>query len=176
MSAVAAGIISIIGSLLGGAMKGEEKKNKKSEQKGMINKWKADVKPRLPYYESPYLPTTDKLMMQAVLGNLGKRLGPDELSKWGIDLTQLQKNVNTSSGTDYGMSTILSPSQIQNFSQVPQRGGSITSSAIGSQGGPQGFERQRMMGMGGRGRGPMGPGQRPLNPGDPNFKLTDTAI
>lgn len=94
MSAVAAGIISIIGSLLGGAMKGEEKKNKKSEQKGMINKWKADVKPRLPYYESPYLPTTDKLMMQAVLGNLGKRLGPDELSKWGIDLASLQEGVN----------------------------------------------------------------------------------
>ena len=93
MSILASGIIGLIGSLLGAGASGKGKQTAKEERRDVVNDWQKKVQPKQPYYESPYLPTTDKLMMQAVLGNLGKRLGPDELSKWGIDLASLQEGV-----------------------------------------------------------------------------------
>ena len=93
MSILASGIIGLIGSLLGAGASGKDKQTAKEERRDVVNDWQKKVQPKQPYYESPYLPTTDKLMMQAVLGNLGKRLGPDELSKWGIDLASLQEGV-----------------------------------------------------------------------------------
>jgi hypothetical protein len=45
------------------------------------------LKPKTPYYQSPYLPALGDTTMRAVMGNLLQRMGPELLAKWGINPT-----------------------------------------------------------------------------------------
>lgn len=45
----------------------------------------AALKPQTPYYQSGNLPQLGTASMQAVMGNLAQRLGPEVLAKWGIN-------------------------------------------------------------------------------------------
>lgn len=59
----------------------------------MQNKAVTSLKPQKEYYESGAVPYLSNLMQKLALGNVGSRLSPDMLKKWGIDLGDISKTV-----------------------------------------------------------------------------------
>jgi len=79
----------LLGGLFGGASKAQEAKlqlrNAEALKQWEINKAASTLKPTTSYYQSPYLPALGETTMRAIMGNLAQRMGPDLLSKWGIN-------------------------------------------------------------------------------------------
>lgn len=94
----------------------------------MQNKAVTSLKPQKEYYESGAVPYLSNLMQKLALGNVGSRLSPDMLKKWGIDLGDISKTV----GLDQPYSQT---SDAQRYygqpQQQPQMGGSGQSSMGG---------------------------------------------
>jgi len=78
----------LIASLFAPSVKKQLKWQRESEQKQAA--WKAGqvasaLKPATPYYQSGNLPQLGSAAMQAVMGNLAQRMGPELMAKWGIN-------------------------------------------------------------------------------------------
>lgn len=87
-----AALITTGGGLLEALFSPSEKKKLKWQTDAMkgMEGWRAGqiesrLKPKTPYYQSGNLPQLGATSMQAVMGNLMQRLGPETLAKWGIN-------------------------------------------------------------------------------------------
>jgi len=79
-----ASIITAITALLsggmGGAAMGQERKYRAEQAE--------KIKPKVPFYQTPYLAGYDKVLMQAILGNLGTQMG-DKSEGYGLDFSKI---------------------------------------------------------------------------------------
>lgn len=85
---LSASIITAITSLLSGGMGGlamgqERKYRAKQAEK---------IKPEMPFYMTPYLAGYDKVLMQAILGNLGEQLG-EKSGGYGLDFSKILESM-----------------------------------------------------------------------------------
>lgn len=92
LSGLISGGTSLLQGLLGGLGKKSEAKQQFQNWEKMRGRQISDIekylKPQQDYYRTPYLPGIDRVMTQAILGNMGSRFG-NTLGKWGIDLTDI---------------------------------------------------------------------------------------
>lgn len=85
-------LITTGSGLLGALMTPSPKKKMQWERENAqkMATWQAGqvtstLKPKTPYYQSGNLPQLGAASMQAVMGNLMQRFGPEMLAKWGIN-------------------------------------------------------------------------------------------
>ena len=83
---VLAGLItggtSLAGGFLGGLSKAQERRYREKQ----IAKMLALLKPQGQFYQTPHLAGYDKVLAQALMGNLQERFGEGRMGKWGIDI------------------------------------------------------------------------------------------
>jgi hypothetical protein len=89
---VASALIKTGGDLLSGLFAPSPKKKMQWERENAqkMATWRAGqvtsaLKPQTPYYTSGNLPQLGTASMQAVMGNLARRMGPELMAKWGIN-------------------------------------------------------------------------------------------
>lgn len=78
--------------------KGMFGKDENEEQRKWLDQRRREkisaFKPKTPYYETfKNLPALANTMQKMIYGNLGERLGPEMLQKWGINLEDLNKTL-----------------------------------------------------------------------------------
>jgi len=83
---ITAGLIKGGSSLLGGFFGGLGKAQDRKYKEEQIRKMLALLKPKGQFYQTPYLAGYDKVLAQALMGNLEERFGGGMMEKWGIDI------------------------------------------------------------------------------------------
>ena len=79
---------SIIGAIASGAEKAKDRKYKEKMQAQAEQK----LKPKQSYYQTPYMQGLDRVLTQAIIGNMQERLG-DRASKWGLDIDPIRQQM-----------------------------------------------------------------------------------
>ncbi len=87
---LSAAIITAITSLLSGAMGGAAMGQERKYREGQAEK----IKPKTPFYMTPYLAGYDKVLMQAVLANLG-----EQSDEGGLDFGKIMELMGQSQGS-----------------------------------------------------------------------------
>ena len=89
---IGAALVKTGGDLISGLFAPSPKKKLQWERENAqkMATWKAGqvtsaLKPTTPYYQSGNLPQLGTASMQAVMGNLAQRFGPELMAKWGIN-------------------------------------------------------------------------------------------
>jgi len=85
---LSASIITAITSLLSGGMGGLAMGQERKYRAGQAEK----IKPKVPFYQTPYLAGYDKVLMQAILGNLGTQMG-DKSGGYGLDFSKILESM-----------------------------------------------------------------------------------
>lgn len=106
---LSAAIITAITSLLSGGMGGLAMGQERKYRAGQAEK----IKPEVPFYQTPYLAGYDKVLMQAVLANLGEQSG-----EGGFDFSKIMELMGQS-----GQSNLLSSGTTPRSKQLPLMAG-----------------------------------------------------
>ena len=80
-SALITAISSLLAGGMGGLAMGSERRYKERRGRELEEK----LKPRMPFFQTPYLAGYDKILMQAIMGNLMEQLGAGRAGSWGIN-------------------------------------------------------------------------------------------
>lgn len=113
---IGAALVKTGGDLISGLFAPSPKKKMQWERENAqkMATWKAGqvtsaLKPTTPYYQSGNLPQLGTASMQAVMGNLAQRFGPELMAKWGISPTAPPAPAPASPG---GMPPQLGPARL----------------------------------------------------------------
>lgn len=98
---IGASLISGGSSLLGGLLSGLGKAEERRYREGQIAKMLKLLKPKGKFFQTPYLAGYDRVLAQAVLGNLAERFGEGRMGKWGIDIGSALNVPNQFPGADF---------------------------------------------------------------------------